>query len=64
VCPEVIRYSAPTPSPVKPDGTVVEMAYSVEEVSAKVETTRAAEDPETFSSMGPTGYTWAPDEGH
>jgi uncharacterized membrane protein len=39
VCPEVIRYSAPTPSP---EGT--------------------AGDPETFSSVGPMGYTLAPDE--
>jgi uncharacterized membrane protein len=63
VCPEVIRYSTPAPSPVKPDGTAVEMTYAVEEVSATVETIRAADDAETFSSVGQMGYTWAPDEG-
>lgn len=34
VCPEVIRYSAPVPSPEKGDGTSVGLTYAVEDESA------------------------------
>jgi hypothetical protein len=63
VCPEVIRYSAPIPSPVKPDGTAVEMTYAVKDVSMPVETMHAAVDHATFPSAASAGYTLAPDQG-
>jgi formyltetrahydrofolate synthetase len=63
VCPEVIRYSAPIPSLVTPAGTAAEMMHAANDVSAPVETSRAAGDLETFSSMSRAGFTWAPDQG-
>jgi uncharacterized membrane protein len=66
VCPDVIRYSAPIPSPisspVKPDGTAAGVTFRVKDFSAPVETTRAAEDPVTFPAAGRVGFTLAPDE--
>jgi hypothetical protein len=63
VCPEVIRYSTPIPSPVKADGTAVEMTYAMNDVSVAVETTHAAVDSATFPSAASAGYTLAPDQG-
>lgn len=53
VCPEVIRYSAPTCSPVKADGTAVEVTYAVEGISER----------EELENSPATGeYTLAPGE--
>ena len=62
VCPDVIRYSAPTPSSESTPGTAAGMTNAVEEVSADSRDNPRRDDPETFSSAGQAGYTLAPDE--
>lgn len=49
VCPEVIRYSAPVPSPEKGDGTSVGLSIAVEEPAA--------------GTVDTTGLEWATEEG-
>lgn len=61
VCPDMIRYSAPVPSPEK-DGSRVEVTYSEEDAAASLRARETTEELESVSTLG-AGYTLAPEEG-